>query len=176
MKRGSILLAATLAVAAWLALFGDKAPAEPQVVEPVARTSPPPTDPVPMRKSTVIKPQIPIVALVERRSLFDDVSEPAAQAPRLFSPRSWTPPPPPPPPPPAPPPPVPPPLPFTFTGKKLENAKWEVYLISGDQVAIARAGETLNTTYRIKSIEPPNMTIIYLPLDAEQSMNIGAAQ
>jgi len=84
-------------------------------------------------------------------------------------------PPPPPPPPPAPPPPPPsaPPPPFTYVGKKLEDGHWEVYLGTADATLVARAGQALDPQYRVVSITPPTMVLLYLPMNEKQTLQIG---
>jgi hypothetical protein len=91
-----------------------------------------------------------------------------------FAHQDWTPPPPPPAEPPPPPPPTAPPLPFTFIGKALSDGAWEVYLAHGDHAYVVREkGAVIDGIYRVESIEPPVLTLIYLPLNQIQQLNIG---
>ena len=80
------------------------------------------------------------------------------------------------PPPPPPPAPTAPPLPFTFIGKRFDGARWEVFVNRGEQTLILRAGQTIDTSYRVESIQPPRMVLTYLPLDEKQTLHIGGTQ
>ncbi len=73
-----------------------------------------------------------------------------------------------------PPPPAAPPLPYTVIGKKFERGNWEVYLAKSDASYIATAGAVLDSEYRIVEIAPPVMTLIYLPLNEKQTLQVGA--
>ncbi|HEY0063319.1 MAG TPA: hypothetical protein VGC21_14465, partial [Telluria sp.] len=74
----------------------------------------------------------------------------------------------------APPPaPVAPPLPFTFLGKAVANGSWEVFLARGEQTYIVRNKMVIDGTYRVDAINPPNLTLTYLPLNQVQQLNIG---
>lgn len=193
MRARHILLTLGLAVAAWLALFGDKTPA-PDIAEPVARkntsvgTSPSAGNSQTISASAAsayssasnnraakkagVTPVI--LTLIDRDALIGSTRS-EKQADQLFTSQSWTPPPPPPPkvvelPPPAP---VAPPLPFSFLGKKIEDGKWEVYLTRNDQTFIVRAQTVIENTYRIDAITPPILTLTYLPLNQIQTLTIG---
>jgi hypothetical protein len=91
----------------------------------------------------------------------------------LFSGRSWTPPPttskPAPPPPP-----TAPSLPFTYLGKQTTGGRTEVYLASGDNVFVVGEQSIIRGTYRVESIRPPLLSMIYLPLNQVQQISIGA--
>lgn len=93
-----------------------------------------------------------------------------------FAPQNWTPPPPPPPPAPPPPKPSAPPLPFTVLGKKLDEAGWQVFLARQDRTYIVHVDDVIDGTYRVDSIKPPNITLLYIPLSERQSMAIGESQ
>lgn len=173
MTARRILLAAALAIAAWLALFGDKTPAG-GIAEPVARASVQTT-----KNSTPVQETKPshepvILALQARDTLIGGA---AADKPAngLFDSQSWTPPPPPPPKPAPPPPPTAPPLPFTYLGKKFEDGTWEVYLSQDEQTLIVRAQSIINGVYRVESIQPPTLSLTYLPLNQTQTITIGEA-
>lgn len=71
--------------------------------------------------------------------------------------------------------PVAPPLPYTVIGKKQEAGGWEVYLSKGDDTYLAHVGDTLDETYRVAAISPPTMTLVYLPLNEQQTLQIGAS-
>ena len=73
-----------------------------------------------------------------------------------------------------PPKPVAPPLPFTVIGKKFDGSAWEVYLVRGDQTYIATQGAELGGEYRVGAIGPTQLTLIYLPLNEQQTLQTGA--
>ena len=78
--------------------------------------------------------------------------------------------------PPPPPAPTAPALPFTFVGKRFDGGRWEVFVSRGEQTLILRAGQTIDASYRVESIQPPRMVLIYLPLDEKQTLNIGGTE
>lgn len=165
-----------LGVGGWLALFGDKSPASDAAVSLPVRAAVSPAESAPYAAPAPTTGADSLQALVPRDRLIatatgDGTGAPAA--PRdLFSARSWNPPPPPTPvaPPAAP---VAPPLPYTFIGKKHEGDAWEVYLTKGEQTFVVRQGEMLESTYRVDKIQPPTLTLTYLPLDQAQTLPIG---
>ncbi len=112
-------------------------------------------------------------SLVPRDSLIAD--SPRSNAARdLFATANWSPPP-------APQPsPAPAPIvvapPFTVVGKKLEAGQWEVYLTRGDDSFIAREGATIDGTYRIDTIKPPNLTMTQLPRGPGTTLFVGDAE
>lgn len=186
MRTRHILLALGVAVAAWLALFGDKTPAI-DIAEPIARASASVASKATTISTTAaavatassaathaakVQREPVILALQARQNLIGGAHA-SPQADGLFASQSWTPPPPPPPKPAPPPPPAAPPLPFTYLGKKLEAGSWEVYLARGDQTLIVHEQSVVEGTYRIESIKPPTLTLTYLPLNQVQTLTIG---
>ena len=97
----------------------------------------------------------------------------------MFKSKSWyiAPPPPPKPKyvaPPPPPPPTAPPLPYKFTGSFQEpGQKLVVYLSRGDKLYSVSAGDILEGTYKIESINAGQLVILYLPLNISQNLRIG---
>jgi hypothetical protein len=73
-----------------------------------------------------------------------------------------------------PPPPSAPPLPFTYLGKQAVGGQVEVYLAKGDEVIVVRDQTVIQDTYRVESIKPPMMSLVYLPLNEIQRLSIGA--
>ena len=67
-----------------------------------------------------------------------------------------------------------PPLPFIYLGKKLEGETWEIYLARGEETLIIKEHSELDSSYRVESIQPPNLIVTYLPLKQTQTINIGA--
>lgn len=101
--------------------------------------------------------------------------EPDVVSTTSFGKHSWNPPPPPPvvivP---APPPkPTAPPLPFTYLGKMLDAGVWEAYLARGEETFVVREHGVVDANYRVETIAPPTMTIIYVPLKQMQTLSIG---
>lgn len=177
------VLLALLGVSAWLALFGEKSPvgdsaalslpvrATPGAVASTLPARSPDATPAPGREAAGAA----LPALLPRDVLIPapEASPRADAHPRdLFATRNWNPPPPPPVPTP-PPAPQAPPLPFVLIGKKLEAQAWEVYLSVGSRSVIAREGAVIDEQYRVDKIDPPVMTLTYLPLGQAQTLSIG---
>lgn len=189
MKTRPVLLASGVAIAAWLAFFGDKTPAT-DIAEPLARASMSGAAKAGTIASTAasaaasrsISPHTAklqrepvILALLARENLIGGAHA-SPQVDNLFASQSWTPPPPPPPktePPPPPPPPQAPALPFTYLGKKMEGGSWEVFLARGEQTFIAHEQSEIDGTYHVDSIKPPTLSLTYLPLKQVQTLTIG---
>ncbi|BCG02462.1 hypothetical protein PPGU19_070300 (plasmid) [Paraburkholderia sp. PGU19] len=68
-----------------------------------------------------------------------------------------------------------PPMPFTYIGKQQSAGHWEVYLARGDDTLIVHDQMVVDGDYRVDSIAPPNMTLVYLPLKLVQTLDIGNA-
>lgn len=160
MGRRALLFVA-LAGVVYLTLSAPE-PADSGVVEALDARAP-------VARSAASKATEPvnIIELKTRRAAGDSKA--------LFASASWTPPvkpvvaaPPPPP--------VAPPLPFTYVGKRLEDGVWHVYVSRGDQTLIVREQQTIDGTYRIDAVKPPQMTLTYLPMDERQTMSIGAGE
>ena len=168
-----------LVLALWLALFGDKSPAGDTGISQPTR-APGATKAAPVAQ-TSIQHTAPadiavLIELLPRAQLASPAPQQDATAKvpsrDLFSAHSWTPPraapvaaPPAPPSAPA--------LPYVYLGKKLETGAWEVYLGRGEQSFIAREGLVLEGIYRVDQIEPPSLTLTYLPLNQAQTLPIG---
>jgi hypothetical protein len=194
MKARHIVMLAALAITAWLASFGDKTPSG-GVAEPVKRPASSKSASAPHSVATATnvdnvsgsgsaaesgasskqkhKPEVEILALRDRTELIGGAS--SGNGGNLFTSQSWAPPPPPvkagPPPPP-----TAPAMPFTFLGKKHEDATWEVYLAHSETTLIVREGSMIEGTYRVESIKPPLLTVIYLPMNQRQTLPIGDAE
>jgi hypothetical protein len=185
MKPRHIALGAALVVAAGFAIFGDKTPVGAVVgsttdtgvrsdirtfEKPNVRMSDP--TPAPVRAiptATNPAPDVAILRLEPRETLIADAGEGVT----AFGVQNWNPPPPPPLPAPPPPPPMAPALPFAYLGKAVSNGEWEVFLTRGDQTLIVRNKMVIDGVYRVESIEPPGLTLTYLPLKQVQQLNIG---
>lgn len=73
----------------------------------------------------------------------------------------------------SPPPPAAPPLPFTYLGKLVEEGVLTVFLTRQDRNYVIKAGDVIDGTYRVDTINPSTLTLTYLPLDIKQSMSLG---
>jgi hypothetical protein len=49
-----------------------------------------------------------------------------------------------------------------------------VYLTLGEETRVAKKDQVLDGKYRIDRIEPPLLSVTYLPLNEVQTVNIGA--
>jgi hypothetical protein len=93
-----------------------------------------------------------------------------------FGPRSWAPPPPPP----SrakrePAPPQAPPNPFRFGGTTLHGGKLKTFLLDGERVYEARPGEELDRGYRVESVSPEQIVLVYMPLGIRYTIEAGSA-
>jgi hypothetical protein len=73
-----------------------------------------------------------------------------------------------------PPAPIAPALPFKLLGRKLEQGGWEIYLSQGDRIYVLHQDDMIDDVYKVLSIHPPLMTFLYLPLNEQQTLQIGA--
>jgi len=118
--------------------------------------------------------------LLELEALKSARAQPPAA--ELFGAKSWQvapPPAPPPSPPPPPPPPVAPsapPLPFTFMGRTFDAERPTVFLVKGDRAYLVAQGDVIDENYRLEKVEPGQLTLRYLPLDALQTLAVGEKQ
>lgn len=77
--------------------------------------------------------------------------------------------------PPPPPPPQAPPLPFAYMGKLVDDGAVIVFLTKQDRNYIVRAGDTLDGTYGVESIEDERLVLNYLPLGIRQTLPFAAS-
>ncbi len=103
-----------------------------------------------------------------------DTEEPPSA--RMFGPQSWQPPAPPPAPPPPAPPPQAPPFPYAYFGGMTDDGVRTAYFTKGKGVIALRAGDVVDSTYRIDSLDTQQMAITYLPLDQRQQIQFGGGQ
>ena len=76
-------------------------------------------------------------------------------------------------PPPAPVVPTAPPNPFQFLGKQQSGNDIKVFLAEGEKTWVVEANSVLGPLYKVESIKPPKLTIVYLPLNIRQDIYIG---
>jgi hypothetical protein len=69
--------------------------------------------------------------------------------------------------------PVAPPLPFTFTGKMIENGHVKVFLQEGETLYTVSEGEMLGSRYKVLGLENGKISLLYLPLNVTQTINVG---
>ncbi|MGH8706273.1 MAG: hypothetical protein ACREUO_12755, partial [Burkholderiales bacterium] len=81
-----------------------------------------------------------------------------------FSPRSWQPPPAVVAAPPAAP--APPALPYRYAGALRVEGALQILLAKGDRVAPVKAGDVLEDGYRVESVGPDSVTLVYAPLNS----------
>ena len=154
------LLTATLVAAVWV---DDQA-------DPVLGASVEPSQSKGSNKK--IKPQNLRLSLESLQRSHDEAKDDVQD---LFKAQSWYVPPPPPKPGP-PPPPAPPPLPFIYMGKLLDEGKLTVFITNQDRNYAVKAGDTIEGSYRVDSVENQRVLFTYLPLNMQQTLVIGGVQ
>lgn len=70
--------------------------------------------------------------------------------------------------------PVAPPLPFTYGGRYTEGSKEIVFLKEGEKMHKVRLGDTINATYRVENISTDAITLSFLPLGQQQTLQTGS--
>lgn len=71
-------------------------------------------------------------------------------------------------------PPKAPPWPYVYLGQQSFEGQWWVYLTLGEDTRVVKKGQVLDVNYRIDRIEPPLLSVTYLPLNEVQTVTIGA--
>jgi hypothetical protein len=106
-------------------------------------------------------------------------SSDAKDAPALFATHSWfvpPPPPPPQPPPAAPPPPTAPPLPFALLGTFAAQGDEQTYFLArGDRIFDVKLGAAFDDDYQLVGVNEANLTILYKPMNARQTLALGGS-
>jgi hypothetical protein len=157
----AIALALTLAAVRWAGGQDGADAAAARQAEEAAKPARPASAPA---TATASVPELRLDLLGARKS--------PAPAGDPFQARSWAPAPepevqrrrPPPPRPQA------PPLPFAYMGKLVEDATTTVFLAREDRNYIARAGDTIDGTYRVERIGDDAVVMTYLPLKIQQTL------
>ena len=75
-----------------------------------------------------------------------------------------------------PPEPTAPPLPFIYIGKYIEDNQLVVFLGYRGNNLLVKAGDIIQQTYKIETINPPVLTLTYLPMNIRQTIQIGELQ
>lgn len=73
------------------------------------------------------------------------------------------------------PPPAAPPLPFRFLGRYVEDDKAVVFLQYKDENLVVREGDVLVEQYKVERLSHGELTLLYLPLNEHQTLELGAA-
>ena len=71
--------------------------------------------------------------------------------------------------------PKPPPLPFTYSGRMIEDGGTTVFLVQQGRNQPVHSGDLLDNTWRVDAIGATTMTLTYLPLNESQTLALGAA-
>jgi hypothetical protein len=66
--------------------------------------------------------------------------------------------------------PVAPPLPYRVAGSVVKGGVAELLLARGDTVLAVKEGDTLDGGYRVESIGPAEITLVYLPLGVRERL------
>lgn len=173
MNLRTVLLMLALGVTVWLSLTGpDEGPGEvaEAVVRPVSRSGA-------AGKTASRAGGDSLPTLKPRPAPYKSLdaalaAELAEKEPPIFHAQTWNPPPPkvvakvetP----------KAPPWPYAYLGKQSAQGEWWVYLILGEDTRLAKKDLVLDGKYRIDRIDPPMMSVTYLPLNEVQTVNIGA--
>lgn len=168
-KRSTIFLGMMLtgSLAAAVLVSGEEAQTGEVVASAVSGKIP--------RRDAAHEPQGTPPALQLDKLIRADAGEPGQNP---FAGKSWYVPPPPPPPqkPQEAPRPTAPPLPFGYMGRmQEEDGQAVVYLTQGKRAYSVSEGDTIDGTYRVEGISPTQVTLVYLPLNIKQKLNIGGA-
>lgn len=167
MNRWYLLAPAFLGALA-LVLFSETPGAKTEVVSAVRGHSSPATV---AHSASGVAASLP--RLMDRKSLF-----PVPNTPRvggdLFAGRDWSPPPS------APAAeasaPTAPPFPFEYIGKKREAGAWEVFLAKDESTFVLKEGQVAEQAYQVVRIAPPDLTVVYLPMNHTYTVAIGEAE
>jgi hypothetical protein len=163
---GAALLAA-LAATWWASTLEDDA----GTVPPATRQPPAPgaTDGARARAAARAPARVaPVTTLAVDRARWPEAGATLMQG-AMPGPAAMAPPPPPPPPAPVA---MVPTLPFRFAGVVEERGQRSVVLLEGKDIHILRAGERIDTRYRVDRITPARVEFTYLPLRQRQSLDI----
>lgn len=76
----------------------------------------------------------------------------------------------------APPPPSAPNFPYIYLGQFIQDGAVTVFLAGTEGTISVKQGDVLQGQYRIESIKPPSMVVLYTPMNQKQTIPIMAAQ
>lgn len=66
-------------------------------------------------------------------------------------------------------------LPFRPFGRYVEDGQQVIFLLHNDQNLVVRVGDTIAQQYRVESLDGNKLTLRYLPLDQEQTLDLGGS-
>lgn len=173
-NRRMLIMLPVLAIAAWLALFGDKTP-DGELSGPVRSTGEDSAtqDAVAAVEEEAAEDASGLLRVASRKSLAERAAQDSGVD--LFSSRAAN---------------VPPEgeqaeenpqeqlpsFPFSYIGKQYDGKRWQVFLDKGDATLVVAAGATIEGDFRVKSINPPQMQVVHVPTKHELSIHIDDAQ
>lgn len=67
-----------------------------------------------------------------------------------------------------------PPLPFKVLGLYVEGNQTAVFLQHNDQNLVVRVGDTIVDKYKVESLSGRTLTLSYLPLNQQQTLDVGS--
>ena len=154
-----------------IALSGDDGDADVVVPAPAKST---PSAARKSAKAAAASVSLRLDRLDDRQHALQDTdgTDPAPP-PGLFNATSWAPPPPPAPPPEAAPAPVAPPFPYEYMGKLLEDGVLTAFFMQGNRVLSIKAGDTVDSVYRVDQMTGEQMNLTFLPLKQSQVVRLG---
>jgi hypothetical protein len=161
-KRGLVLGLALLATLflVWKTSH-DKQNDGADVIEPVSHAAKAPTNTGVLPAAKVEAPKAVVARWDE-----DTAGDPFAPMTWFVEPKIQPPPPPPP---------VVPPIPFMFYGKVTGEAGLQAVLQMDEETIVAKAGDIVQSNYRVDAIEGDKLNLTYLPLNRKQVLVMGKA-
>jgi hypothetical protein len=63
-----------------------------------------------------------------------------------------------------------PPMPYRLAGQVVHDGAAQVVLVRDDRVMTVREGDTLDDNYRVESIQPDGVTLVYVPLGVREQL------
>ena len=57
-------------------------------------------------------------------------------------------------------------------GRLVEDERLTVFLVKGERAYLVAPGDMIDETYRLEKIEPGQLTLLYLPLNALQTLAV----
>lgn len=73
-------------------------------------------------------------------------------------------------------PPSAPPLPFVYIGRMVDEDVTTVFIANQQRNLAVKVGDTIDNVYRVEKIADNSMTLIYIPLNAQQQLSLGGAK
>lgn len=64
-------------------------------------------------------------------------------------------------------------MPFKYIGQLAENGTTKIFLMKGDALYIVKEGDNIELDYKLEKVEEEQLSILYMPLDITQTINIG---